>query len=72
MAKFTIYHGAAGPIVAVGAHQVRLLEFVEKYRGWHAFGRDRATLRAVAGLERRGCLAVDRDTQQMRFTYPHC
>lgn len=68
MAKLAIYHGAARPMVAVGVHQCRLLSFVERYHGWHAIGFDRASLRAVKALERKGYIEVSGD--MMRISYP--
>lgn len=60
MASLKIYYGAEKPYVAVGQHQVRLLDFAFNYRKWHSYAKDRATLRAVFGLEKRGALVVDR------------
>lgn len=59
--KAIIYYGAEKPYVAVGEHQVRLLDFAFRYRKWHSYAKDRATMRAVSGLERRGALVVDRE-----------
>jgi hypothetical protein len=69
MATLTIYHGAAKPIRAVGRNQCRLLAFAEKYPGWHTLATDRATVRAVTALQKRGCLEVIGD--QFRFCYPN-
>lgn len=68
MPKFTIYYGSAIPMKAVGKHQCRLLEFAEKYRGWHTYAQDRTTKRAVEDLHRKGYLEVIGD--QFRFCYP--
>lgn len=68
MATFTIFYGAAKPIKAVGVNQCRVLEFAEKYKGWHTFKQDRATVRAVRALAVKGCLEIVGD--QFRFTYP--
>jgi hypothetical protein len=44
MTKLTIWHGTEKPIVAIGKNQRNLLAFAEKYRGWHTFAQDRATI----------------------------
>ena len=69
MTTLKIYHGAAAPLTAGGKHQVRLLGFAERYPGWHSYANDRATLRAIAGLERRGSIIVSRDTRQFAIPY---
>lgn len=66
--KFSIYYGKARPIVAVGRHQCRLLQFAERFPGWHSYASDRATMRAVRGLQKRGCFEVSGD--QFRLVYP--
>ena len=68
MSTFTIYYGAAKPMVARGVNQCRLLQFAEKFRGWHTFRNDVATKRAVMALHAKGYLQVSGD--QFRFTYP--
>ena len=68
--KYTIWHGKAKPIVAIGVNQVKLLRFAEKFQGWHSFKNDRATMQAIAGLERKGCLEVDEINQMFKFKYP--
>lgn len=68
MNTLTIYYGKTEPIKAVGKHQCRLLEFAYNYRGWHTFARDKTTLKAIEGLQRRGYLEVIDD--QFRFVYP--
>jgi len=69
MTTLTIYHGAAKPIKAVGKNQCHMLEFAEKYRGWHTYKNDRPTLAALAGLKRKGCLETN-EHGQFRFVYP--
>lgn len=68
MATFTIYYGAAKPIRVQGANCVRMLQFAEKYKGWHTLAKDRATKRAAESLLRHGCIEVSGD--QFRFCYP--
>lgn len=68
MTTMTLYYGKPEPIKAVGKHQCKLLDFAHTYRGWHTFAKDRNTLKAVEGLQRRGCLEVIGD--QFRFVYP--
>jgi len=69
MATFTIYHGAEKPMKAIGEHQCNLLAFAEKHRGWHNHANDRATLRALNALVRKGYLEYNQ-YNQFRFTYP--
>lgn len=69
MASFTIYYGADKPLTAVGENQTRLLRFAERYPGWHSFSKDRATVRAVQGLEKRGSLRVDWAMGMFRLPY---
>lgn len=64
----TVYYGNKTPIKAVGANQCRLLDFALVYKGWHTMRGDRATMRAVSALHRKGCLEVKGD--QFRFCYP--
>lgn len=68
MTTFTIYYGAVKPIRATGKHCVRLLQFAEKFRGWHTFASDRTTRRAIASLQRIGCIEIMGD--QFQFVYP--
>ena len=63
------YEGHAKPISVVGVHCCKLAMFAEKYRGWHSYGHDRATKRAVDSLARRGAIVVDEATQQFKW---HC
>lgn len=65
--KLTLHLGREKPLVAVGSNQCHLLEFAEKYRGWHSFKTDRATIAAVKGLERRGYLEVYWETHQFKL-----
>lgn len=69
MTTFTIYHGDNKPIKAAGKNQCHMLEFAEKYRGWHTYKKDRATLNALAGLKKRGCIETN-NHGQFRFIYP--
>jgi hypothetical protein len=68
MSTFTIYHGKATPIKAVGKNQCKLLSFAFEYKGWHTFKQDKATKAAVSALQSRGCLEVVGD--QFRFQFP--
>jgi hypothetical protein len=43
----------------MGKHQLRLLKFAIRYRGWHGFGTDRTTTSAVRSLVRLGLLEVN-------------
>ena len=53
---------------AIGKHQCALLAFAEKYRGWHSFADDKATIKVVEALKTKGYLEVIGD--QFRLTYP--
>ena len=63
MATFKVYHGAEKPLVARGKNQCRLLGFAAVCPGWHSAGDDRATQRALDGLERRGAIVRNRHGQ---------
>ena len=68
MSTLTIYTGHRKPLHAVGRNQCRLLEFAHNCQGsWHTYATDRATLRAVNGLERRGSIVVDRESNLFRI-----
>jgi len=58
MATLKIWYGTAKP----------MLEFAEKYHGWHTFKQDRATITAVKALERKGYLKIAGD--QFCINYP--
>ena len=62
-----IYTGRSQPFTARGCNQIRLLDFAYKYQSWHTYGTDKATMRAVEGLERRGSIIVNRATQQFKL-----
>ena len=68
MHTYTIHHGTAKPMRAIGANQCRLLQFAEKFPGWHTFKQDRATVRAIKALQAKGYLEVAGD--QFRLVYP--
>lgn len=59
--KLKIYIGLQKPLVAVGKNQCHALAFAEKYRGWHTMKQDRATVKAIKGLARRGCVEISAD-----------
>lgn len=69
MSTLKIYCGAVKPLTAVGKHQTRLLGFLERYKGWHTMGEDKATARAVEGLLRRGSIAYNHTTNQACIVY---
>lgn len=69
MNSLTIYYGNEKPIKAIGKNQVKILDFAYRYRGWHSYSKDRATLRALEGLLAKGYLEVNQ-FEQFRFTYP--
>ncbi len=68
MVTFKIYYGAPKSMVACGVNQVNMLRFACEHKGWHTMGKDRATLRAANGLNRKGYIEIEGD--QFRFTYP--
>jgi len=65
--KLTLHLGSDKPLVAFGSNQCYLLEFAERNRGWHSFKTNRATISAVKGLERRGCIEVSWETHQFKL-----
>jgi hypothetical protein len=67
--KLTIWHGRATPLVAVGKHQVKALDFAFKYQGWHTFKTTcRSTVRAIQGLLRRGHIEVEGDQFRVKLS----
>jgi hypothetical protein len=68
MSSLTIFYGSSKTMKAVGKHQVKMLAFAEKYRGWHTFSNDRDTKRAAKALHEKGYIEIIGD--QFRFTYP--
>ena len=66
----TLHYGGKSPIVAIGKNQVNLLDFAFRFKCWHTYKKDRATLRAINALEKKGCLIVDRNSEQFIFTFP--
>jgi hypothetical protein len=69
MGTFKVFYGAAKPLTAVGKHQVAMLEFAAEYPGWHSYYPNPQTLRALAGLERRGSVFVNRENTQFVIAY---
>lgn len=69
MNTMTIYHGSIKPIKATGKHQVKLLDFAYRYKGWHTHSTDHNTMRAIQALNAKGCLELNQ-FGQFRFTYP--
>lgn len=69
MNSLTIYYGTTKPIKAIGKHQVKLLDFAYRYKGWHTFATDSNTMRAIQALNAKGCLELNQ-FGQFRFTYP--
>lgn len=69
MTTLTIYYGAEKPIKATGKHQVALLDFAYRYKGWHSYATDKTTLRAVDALVKKGCLLTN-EFGQFKFVYP--
>lgn len=64
--KFNIFHGSSKPLTAVGKHQVNMLQFAEKYRGWHSYASDKTTLKALNGLLKRGSIVIN-DNHQFKI-----
>jgi hypothetical protein len=59
MKTLTIFYGAPKPFKAIGKHQVNLLDFAYRYKGWHSINpKDRNAMRAMKALERKGYLLV--------------
>ena len=68
MTTLTIYCGLEKPIKAVGKHQVKLLGFAYKYKGWHSYSSDALTLKTVNRLINKGYIEVN-EFNQFRFSY---
>ena len=68
MTTFTIFYGAEKPIKAVGKNQCRILDFAERFRGWHYMRDDRGSVAAYRSLEKKG--AIEIDGIRYRFKYP--
>jgi hypothetical protein len=66
--KLAIYHGTSKPLIAVGKYQVNMLQFAEKYQGWHSYANDKTTLRALNGLLKRGSIVIN-NHNQFRINY---
>ena len=47
----------------MGRHQLRLLKFAIKYKGWHGFGMDSSTTNAIRSLVKLGLLEVNEHRQ---------
>ena len=70
MAKLTIYHGRATPLVAIGKHQARLLDFAYNHKGWHSINtKCRDSMRAMRALYARGFLYVQGDQFKIRLDH---
>lgn len=69
MATFEIWHGKPQPLKAVGKNQCELLQFLERYPGWHTMSHDRTTRKAIEGLVRRSCITFDPSTNQAKIIY---
>jgi hypothetical protein len=61
--KFNIFYGNSKPLTAVRKYQVNMLQFAEKYRGWHSYASDKTTLRALNGLIKRGSIVINNNQQ---------
>ena len=68
MTTLTIWYGKPEPMRATGTNQCKMLEFAEKYHGWHTFKRDRAAVCAANALRAKGYLEIAGD--QFRINYP--
>lgn len=52
---------------SMGRHQLRLLKFAIKHKGWQGFGTDSTTVNAVKSLVRMGLLEVNEFRQFRLF-----
>jgi hypothetical protein len=51
----------------MGRHQLRLLRFAMRYpNGWHSYGTDATTVRAVNALAYLGLLEISSNSRQFR------
>lgn len=53
----------------MGRHVTRLARFAIQYPGWHTYGKDPATVRAIRALVRHGILEVN-PHRQFRAALP--
>lgn len=66
--KLTIYYGKEEPAMFVGKNQCKLGEFAYEFRGWHSYKpNDRATVRAIKSLVKKGHLQISGATNQFRW-----
>jgi hypothetical protein len=65
---YTIYYGKKEPLKAVGKYQVNMLQFAEKYQGWHSYSEDKTTLRALNGLLKRDAIIIN-SNKQFKINY---
>lgn len=54
----------------MGRHQLRLLKFAIHYDGWHTYGTDETTVRAIKSLVRLGLLETN-EFRQFRLVKEH-
>ena len=55
----------------MGKHQARLMRFALRYPvGWHGYGTDQTTTRAVFALARGGFLELSDTSRQFRLALP--
>lgn len=47
----------------IGKNMKNALDFVNKYSGWHSFGKDRKTVNAIKRLEKIGLVKVNEFSQ---------
>jgi hypothetical protein len=57
--KLTIYHGTEKPFVAIGKNQCNMLDFAFKYPTWHYHSENRADIKAIVGLVKRGSIILN-------------
>jgi hypothetical protein len=65
--KETIYYGKETPAILVGKNQINMGKFALEFRGWHSHTKDRATLRALKSLVKKGYLQQDRSLGMFRW-----
>jgi hypothetical protein len=63
-----IYTGnPVGPVTVIGKNQIRIAQFALRNQGWHSYGKDTATRRALQGLEALRIVELNRVTRQFRW-----
>ena len=53
----------SNPYRGLGKHQANAFTFIKQCIGWHSFSKNRTTVNAITGLEKRGLVIVNEYSQ---------